>query len=919
MQKENPFAKNNDLSVTQNESRTWSADIISMERFLEQKCPGVTLTDSERENLEKLDRTGKITWLKAKLLESDYADIMRILAKGDVFKNVKDPLSVTSEDLDVIMKFKTDEEQRAEMNAVLKDAKRKLLSELSGNYIQSRNRRLPDGSLDSFMSVDELRNLEREADDKLNKMKRGMSGVAEGDKLSGLLNTFNDMNIDTKYAYEGYKEGICNDFGVTPESFDEFMSAVFKENDDRLSTDGINIRTDMYKGIKDFHKKHAHLLKKVDGWKRGDIVYVSEFNKTLREKEEAELRNSKSTEESRRLFAEMMADTYHPLNKPVSMKKSHISTDEASLFVRKHRPSRRKKEEPTVSVTTKTENPVEVKQAEKEKKMDISKFAIDEQPHIGTAQGNNDVNNDELDQMKIEHDKMQARILELERELSERKEQETVYKTEEISVNDVVPSNNTPEPVKQSVTIEDISTYIEHDADSSILRRSGNRINIIKQYKESAKRGRMIFLPNSNYEVYVKKIKSTDSINYMMTLINNTKDMNLVESYIKSEILRICYDNIEFQFEEAVSYTDFVKCLHESDMTLLIMMLALVNIPEDENGKIILNISSVMCVNPECNAIGHLKQKLKLDLKEEFVNIYPVERYASLYAKYKSAGYKNIYEAYRASEVGKITKVVVRDELFEYTALLSAPTEYKTQAVKNARDDVSYRRLTDRVVDRSEITQEEKLITIRDYMESKSYNDYQLDAMDVSRNGNGADEEKSILLAVSEELENIKKSDLPFYLIMDVIDSITITTLDGEEVVTDLDQSDVYTMIGVLEETSKDLLDKIIEVKNQSLDKSYPVDIEFDAEDMAGKFDFDGYYGTDEEMVEEITRRYEGIDNVTQDDIDKVIETQRNIRRESKPKYEDEAVCFCGGRKWKLNYTAIIFFWTSNQSLIQVK
>lgn len=918
MQKENPFSKSNDIhSAVSDKARAWSADIISMERFLETKCPGITLTDSEKENLEKLDRPGKVKWLQAKLLETDYAGIMDMLSKGDVFKNVKDPLTLTEKDLDSMMRFKTDDEQRAELTSVLQDAKKKLMADTSEIYIQQRNKRLPDGSLDSFLSVNELRSLEREVDDRLNKMKRSMSGVSEGDKLSGLLNTFNDMSIDTKYAYEGYKEGICNDFGITPESFDEFMSAVFKENEAKLSTDGITIRTDMYKGIKDFHKKHAHLLKKVDGWKRGDIVYVSEFNKALREKEEAELRNSKSTEESRRLFAEMMADTYHPLNKPVSMKKNHISSDEAAMFVRKHAVSRRKK----VSVSEEVEKVNNDKPVETTKP-DISQFVVEEHIDKNQVEDSPKVIDNTFDQMKLENDKMQARIKELEKELSERKEHENMNKTEDNSVIDVVPpKDHTDTKLDNCFTtsIDDISTYIEHEADSSILRKPGSRVSIIKQYKESAKRGRSIFLPNSNYEVYVKKIKSTDSINYMMTLINNTKDMNLVESFIKSEILRICYENIEFSFEESPSYTDFVKCLHESDMTLLIMMLALVNIPEDENGKIILNVSSVMCSNPECNAIGHLKHKMKLDLKEEFVNIYPVERYASLYARYKSAGYRNIYEAYRNSEVGKITKVVVRDDLFEYTALLSSPTEYKTQAIKNSRDDVSYRRLLDRVVDRTATTNENNLVEIMDYMQSHTYHEFTQDVMDVTRNGNGTDNEKSILLSISEELENIKKSDLPFYLIMDVIDSLTVISLDGEEVVVDLDQSDVYTMIGILEETSKDLLDKIIDIKNKSLDKSYPVDIEFDAEDMAGKFDFDGYYGSDDEMVEEITRRYEGVKNVTQADIDKVIETQRKIRSESKPKYEDDAICFCGGHTWKLNYTAIIFFWTSNQSLIQVK
>ena len=329
-----------------------------------------------------------------------------------------------------------------------------------------------------------------------------------------------------------------------------------------------------------------------------------------------------------------------------------------------------------------------------------------------------------------------------------------------------------------------------------------------------------------------------------------------------------------------------------------------------------------MCTNSDCQAIGNLKEELTLDLKQEFTLIYPVELYATKYANYKNANYPTIYHAYRASEVGKMERFIVKDDMFEFNCICSAPTVFKTQAIKAAREEVSYKRLMDRIDDRIEAFKSagEIFDDVKDYLDNHTYQDYARDLSEVAYGEEEVDTRvKVILTTIGDELENIKKEDLPFYLIMDVIDQITMSTLDGVEVVDKLDQKDVFTMLGILaKDCPKELLDRIIEVKNGSLDKAFPVDITFTSEELAGSFDFDGYYGTDEEMVEEIKSRYEGR-NMSEEDLEKVIEGQRKIRNEHKPKYEEHAECFCGNKEWKLNYTAILFFWTSNLSQTLLK
>ena len=371
---ENPFSKK-EIGVDKPQTVVSSMMNDQTRRLVDfLKTKGIDCTTDEIETLNGLDKESGLKWVKEKVygenLEKINSDLVHTLDEADVFKTVKDPMEIKPEELESMMSFKTDEEQKAELSEVLSKARTQIKRTVISKFINDRNKRRSDGKLDDFLSIDELRLIDREVENELKNAQRGRSGVRDADKLSGVKNTLNAMSVESRYSYEGYKEGVCNDFGITPESFDEWMGAVISDNMKKLDTDGINIRTDLYK-VKEFQIKHKGLLKKVPGWKKGDIVYISEFNKRVREIEDQEIKDAEknATPEGKQLFKEMVEDTFHSPDNPVKLKKGLVSENETKMFLRK-RASRKK------PVTVKVEEQVETTKPENksEQTVDLNNF-----------------------------------------------------------------------------------------------------------------------------------------------------------------------------------------------------------------------------------------------------------------------------------------------------------------------------------------------------------------------------------------------------------------------------------------------------------------------------------------------------------------------------------------------------------------
>ena len=980
MKNKNPFSKQNALEIeeaeiVQEETTTpavdkkidntgISDDSLMVLKFLKDKH-GVECSDDQIAELDSLpDRKDKIQWLKT-VLVNKYTSVldksMHELTRADAFKQVKNPFDITCDELESLVKFKSNEEHSEQIKQVLAKVRQDMTNKALDNFVKIRDKRLENGELDTFVGIQDLKTIQADVEEKLKIYQRDKVGIRDADKLSGLVNTLNEMSVESRYRFEGYKEGVCNDFGITPESFDVWFKAICDDNLKKLDTTGVVGRTDLY-DVKDFMKKHKHLLVVADGWKPGDILYVSEFNKKIREIDEEEMRESEkhATPEGKKLYSEMVKDTFRSPDKALKLSDlTGVSSDVTQKFLSRRKKTKRIAYEvkPIETNTEKVTEPVkelppvdvgvdllsvmdDLSKEEVKPMQDTPKeITVDKEPEQVVDKPKDD-NVATMESMQATIKALQEQLAAIHKQSVQTAEIDKKEEPSKIDFKPIEPQGDieTSLPSKKGryeankSVIDDYSSYVEYEPDPSILRSSSNRLEVIRKYRESAKRGRTLFLPNSNYEVYVKKIKSTESIGYMITLLNNLKDMNLVDAYVKSEVLRVLYENIEFDFREPVSYTDFTKCLHESDLTLLMVMLALVNIPEDKEGRVPLTIKSVMCTNLDCGAIGNLKEDLVLDLKEEFLLIYPIELYASKFAAYKNADYPTIHHAYRAGRIGHMERIVVSDDILTYNCIASAPTIYKTQAVKSGMRQCAYSRLLESLENRvtSEMSNDRIILDIKDFMKANTYQEYTRISQELVAEREAAemgeepithhsDRMKTICARLEEELQLAVNGDLPLYLIMPVIDQISVTTKDGEEVISKLDHTDLFTLLGVINDCPRELIDKIIEISSDTRKTALPVDITFSAEELAGKFDFDEYYGSDEDMVAEIHRRFEARgkkDNT--EEIEAAIKAQRKLREASKDDYENKAICFCKNDSWKLNYTGILFFFLSNLSLTLV-
>ena len=471
-----------------------------------------------------------------------------------------------------------------------------------------------------------------------------------------------------------------------------------------------------------------------------------------------------------------------------------------------------------------------------------------------------------------------------------------------------------------NTTLDDYTKRYHREPDTKILNNTSDRATRIKLYRESKKNGRIYYLVNSNYEVMVNKIYDRNQISFILQLLQNgaIRDVNLIDSFIKRELLQIVYKCIEFNFEVQPSYQDFIQCLSESDLTGLMMMIAIVNIPEDKEGRIPLTIQSVQCTNPECKAVGLLKEPIKIDLKDEFTRIYDVDKFSIKYNSYKSKTYKTIQDAYYDANDSTIQKF--KDDIFEYEIGLSAPTVWKTQTIKDNADSTSYRRLSDSMVDKRDfITRDYDVDEVIDYLTNHSYQDFRYravaiqDAMEeLGDQITEKDKEELKLLGfIGVELNKVISTDSIFNVIMDVIDYITIRDISTGDIVTEyVTLEDHYDMLDIVSQGPTEVMEAVVNVKQKYIDNAVATDLEFDAEELAGKFDFDSQYNSETEFIEGIKAKNQ---HMSKDALDKYVEQQVKFRNETREKYNSEAECICGERKWKLNYTNILFFWAYNR------
>lgn len=524
---------------------------------------------------------------------------------------------------------------------------------------------------------------------------------------------------------------------------------------------------------------------------------------------------------------------------------------------------------------------------------------------------------------------------------------EPTYTEEEASYSDESPvvddmPKPSPEPPKADLTasenkpgqivddwlkrsnktnLDDYTTKYHREPDINILNNTSDRATKIKLYRESKKNGRIYYLVNSNYEVMVNKIYDRNQISFILQLLQNgaIRDVNLIDSFIKKELLQIVYKCIEFNFDVQPTYQDFVQCLSEADLTGLMMMIAIVNIPEDKEGRIPLTIQSVQCTNPECRAVGLLKEPIKIDLKDEFTRIYDIDAFSIKYNVYKSKTFKTIQDAYY--DTNESVLKAFKDDIFEYEIGLSAPTVWKTQIIKDNSDSTSYRRLADSMSDKRDfITRDYDVDEVIDYLNTHSYQDFRYRAVaiqdtleELGESGltEKDREELKLLGFIGVELNKVISADAIFNVLIDVIDYITIKDSETGEVVSEYATlEDHYDILDMVTQGPTEMMEAIVQAKQKYIDSTVATDLEFDSEELAGRFDFDSQYKSEEEFIDDIKSKNT---HMSKEALDKYVTKQVEYRNESKEKYDKNAECICGSHKWKLNYTNILFFWAYNR------
>lgn len=888
---------------------------------------GIGLSDNEISNLMTLTSKQIYDYMYTRLLVhescAEGTKLNELVKDADILDNLDNPLEMSSDDISSIIgrdaRKKAMDKHKKAMEAIYKY----INTVITNRYVESRKKLDYDGiKIDRTLNAMEIQNLAANTSVIVDCIVKAHPGL-QGDRISGSAETFNEMNSDFRYRYDSFKEIVCNDYGITPESFDEWYKAVAKDTESRLS-DGINIRTELY-DTKESQMKHKHLLKRVEGWKKGDIVWRSDFIKNVDEYERKELAKSAKhvSKDSMELF-EGMRHAWRSLDNPAKAEKKGIGTEESrNNFIKRRRNKRLSESVPKDSRIEISEEPDnDEKQDSPSPELDLWKLvegdSFSESPTI------NPVNDDVTSSNKEEHadsdniikgpipfGEIDEVVAEIQKESTPKVEHKP--KTDDYFVNRYENSDE--------FDLDSIIPTKKFEADISKLRIS-DPVQRLVAYRESKREGRLLYLINSGYEVFVKKIKLRDKISYMLQLIqqSDATDINLVDAAFKTEILRVIYESIEFNFETQPSFDEFIQNLHEDDLLTLITMIALVNTPENKDGRVPLNVSSVICSN--CGKPSYFKEPITLDLKEEFKNMYPVEIYATEYSKYKMAGFKDITSAYRASNVGNMSVIKGSDDDVTFEILISLPTVWKTQQLRVNRDSMMYQSVKNEYLNRFEsiktLRPDLNLEPIRNYLENNSFMDFRKSMGDIyqlDEDDSELEENKSIarvLSMIESEMEAMSEVDSAFMYLMELIDSVNVKINGGDYLIKNLTLSTPYKLLEIVKGLPMGVIEDLTSYRIKEVKRVTPIDITYEPEELLGRFDFDAFYG-DDKTAEESKRKqligmgYEG------DELDDIVHDYLVYRSEVRDKCNNDAVCpNCKkAMTYKVNYTNILFFWTS--------
>lgn len=788
------------------------------------------------------------------------------------------------------------------------------------DYILNRNT-YTDGELDTALSISELTSTKEQAKQECIQM--GIEKIRESSHtISSIYRSLKEQNADFKIRYEIQKQFMCNKYGYTPESFDEYFNAIKEHNSKIYNEKGSNVIKGAFVHSNNINEEFKHLLKKKDNWDGEEVVYKSEFlEKYKKEYDKVESERPRNTEGARlyNSFLEMNKNIIlqnmpgYKSNDSVSStrigeevkdnNKKSLREERLKRRLQKHKTEEPKEEYKPETVVLKEkdvnyDNLFESTQTKEEDKSNIEDAVV--------LTGETDLNSNIV--------------------TSEPIMVEIVSKTTDVIKNpDIIQPKIVEEEVKEIENFEEVFPKVEQKADISILR--SNKPDKLKLYNESYKYGRILYLPYSGYEVLVKRIVDRAQLSYVLELLQTSKLSS--DMTVELEIMRVIYNNLEFFFDEDPTEIDFYKNLSIRDIPIIITTMALISQKEDDKGDVWVEIDRVICLNEKCQKRISTDKPITINLKSKFQEIYPIELYYTNYHLYKEANYSNIYQAYVNSIDGKVKTFTYSEEGLEYKCIYGKTTFYNSsESMTKKENELAYQLFKDDLsnMTEDEIEKEFPLLDVKDYIKDKYLIQLQLRYEEILSEYPDIDEEYKIEdnkrteeeLDIIDEYKHLKAiiSKLNDNLdemrnILSVIANIRnlkVVIKDTNEVVINSSTKDLYelfnTVISLPQEFYKLILNDYVDQQNEMSNYDYKKTfIKISSNTLKGNIkitsvlksreDFEKYIGSkykDEEVQKEWLEVYnKSVDNLS------------------------NGLCTCGHDEFYINHFNLLFFSITKQ------
>lgn len=767
---------------------------------------------------------------------------------------------------------------------------------------------------------------------------------------------YDDLAYEHKIRYEIDKFDACNTYGISPNSYDEYIKAVQEYIETKLNTDQDIVITkfdDIDPIAEEAKEKCRHILKRVPNFEedfksKGRLVYKSMFLIRYIEVEEkmqaefdkispalgkgkgsaSEVYNSmlkyREGVMKRRLEGKTKKEEVKETATKVRTKKSDVND-----FLAKRRALKEKEKTSQNTQEQASSGELPIKNEEhksrgiQEQNRGISEDAS-EQKISNETDKLLEILKNPVDSEKYEEE-IEKEILEIKND--KKQEPSNVIDNKNNIKEEVIVAHNkkVEDRLKPLYDFNDLSILEYIEPDKTILKDKRTYPEFSrrrKAYLDTGKYSRSIFLINSNYNVTVNKLKDGAKLDYMINLIKDMVDAD-ANYMIKFELIRTVFESLTFDFD--VTFQDFLKNTHESDLTILFLMFALVNAPESykKDGEIEIEIPNVYC--KKCNTIAYFKTPIKIQLKSELTRLYNKELYLERYPRYQMAGYKSLLEAYRKSEVGKLKMIKGTDQFgFNYNIVFSYPTLYKSMEVDKMEDSISFGLLLDEMENKinEKASAADTDIEMYNYINGKTF----IEIVDRYRELSKIDfdtediitkempefkamhKEYGLVISILTACDLIKSKMYYLFKIMKFVDLIEVTDEDGTTLDKLSHETSMMELIKALsnidDESTKDLMNAVTsglvsDIKNQ--------DIEFYPEDLQGLLEWDKYYLSDSKgnlLTEEEYEKYI-LENNFDDNID--VDTRREVRKSMKENL-DHGMCTCGNSPLVVNYTSLLFF-----------